>query len=262
MDNSRFQRARRGIAQQVRNTDEPIFDDGDYDDAPPGRLPSSSRRYPVAADVRSEMGRRTGDSYNGNTQRFETQERYSIPARKTATNTGLPAVQGARFRTPRTEEEFTKRRRDSYPFFPRFRVHWAVFVGLAMLIMIVGWLALSALGSWWQVTQDDWQYGRPRTYQTNAVVGHSDSAANPSHFIAMNLNRHIIVIEMPGGDPTKARIFDGPTLIGPGQDLVPVTLTFKDVNGDGKIDMVINVQDSHFVFLNENGTFRPAPLQS
>ncbi len=128
--------------------------------------------------------------------------------------------------------------------------------------MILGWFMISALGSWWQVTQDDWHYGRPRTYQTDAFVGQGDSPTNPSHFIAMNLNRHIVVIEMPGGDPSKARIFNGPTLIGPGQDLVPVTLTFKDVNGDGKIDMVINVQDSHFVFLNENGTFKPAPGQS
>ena len=47
-------------------------------------------------------------------------------------------------------------------------------------------------------------------------------------------------------------------LIGQGQDLTPVTLTFKDVNGDGKPDMIVNVQDSHFVYINENGAFRPA----
>jgi len=51
-------------------------------------------------------------------------------------------------------------------------------------------------------------------------------------------------------------------LIGPGQDLTPVTLTFKDVNADGKLDMIVNVQDTHFVFLNSNGTFVPAPGQS
>jgi hypothetical protein len=127
-----------------------------------------------------------------------------------------------------------------------------------MLIMILGWVALSALGSWWQITQDDWHYGRPRTFQTDKVVGHHDSPQNPSHFIAMNLNRHIIVIEVPGGDVSKSVVFSGPTLLGPGQDLTPVTLTFQDVNHDGKLDMLVVVQGSQFIFLNENGTFVPA----
>jgi hypothetical protein len=46
-------------------------------------------------------------------------------------------------------------------------------------------------------------------------------------------------------------------LIGQGQDLAVVTLSFKDVNGDGRPDMIVNIQDSRFVFINENGTFRP-----
>ncbi len=64
---------------------------------------------------------------------------------------------------------------------------------------------------------------------------------------------------MPGGDTSKAKIYSGPTLIGSGQDLTPVTLTFKDVNGDGKLDMIVNVQDTHLVFLNQNGQFVAAP---
>jgi len=137
------------------------------------------------------------------------------------------------------------------------RFHWLVYVGLAMVGMIVCWMLLTAFLAWWQVTQDDLRYGRPRTSQYEAVVGHGDSNTNKSHFIALNLNRHIEVIECPAGDCTKAHILIGPVLIGPNQDLAPVTLTFKDVNGDKKMDLVINVQDSHFVFINDNGTFRP-----
>jgi len=136
---------------------------------------------------------------------------------------------------------------------PRF--HWLVFVGLALFVMILGWLSLSALGSWWQMTQDDWHYGRPRTFQIDAVVGHNDSASTPSHFIAMNLDRRAIVIEIPGGDPSKAEIYLGPTLIGDGQDLTPVTLTFRDVNGDGKVDMLIHILDETVVFLNNGAKF-------
>ncbi|HET9920018.1 MAG TPA: hypothetical protein VFQ30_09285, partial [Ktedonobacteraceae bacterium] len=113
------------------------------------------------------------------------------------------------------------------------------------------------VANWWQVTQDDWHYGRPRTYQVDQVVGHNDSAQKPSHFIAINLNRQVEVIEFPGGDATKAKIYIGPLLVGPGQYLAPVTLSFQDVNGDGKIDMIVNVQDSHFIFLNNGTSFSP-----
>ncbi len=36
-----------------------------------------------------------------------------------------------------------------------------------------------------------------------------------------------------------------------------ITLTFMDVNGDRKPDMIINVQGSKIVFINDQGTFRP-----
>jgi len=74
----------------------------------------------------------------------------------------------------------------------------------------------------------------------------------------VNLNRQVLIIELPGGDSSKARIYSGPILIGPAQDLAPVTLSFQDVNGDGLLDMIVNVQDAHFVFINDKGTFRPA----
>src|SRR5215469_16870910 len=80
--------------------------------------------------------------------------------------------------------------------------------------------------------KDDLHYGRPRTFQIDAVVGQNDSASNPSHFIALNLNGRIEVIEFPGGDASKARIYLGPQLYGSGQDLIPVTLSFVDVNAN------------------------------
>jgi hypothetical protein len=172
----------------------------------------------------------------------------------------MPIVSGNRRRDEETEtSEIAIRRTDelmTHSFMPRF--HWTVFLGMAMLTMLVGWVLLTMLANWWQVTQDDWHYGRPRTFQTDMAVGHSDSAINPSHFMALNLNRHIQIIEFPGGDSSKAKIYMGPTLVGPGQDLAVVTLSFKDVNGDGKLDMIVNMQDSHFVFINDNGQFRTA----
>ena len=257
------QRSRRAPSRPIRNTTEDVSNDVDYDDDWPTRMPSSARRYQSMPDVRFEAGYRQSDelpnidqSYYGTN--MNRQSRTVIPPRRTATQAGIPAVPKTRQRNINTEDVQYLGRIKHERAALGFNFHWLVFAGVAMLIMIVGWVAFNALGNWWQTTQDDWRYGRPRTFQTDAVVGHHDSAANPSHFIAMNFNRHVIVVEMPGGDASKAKIFNGPVLIGPGQDLAPVTLTFQDVNGDGLLDMIINVQDAHFVFLNQNGTFQPA----
>ena len=139
----------------------------------------------------------------------------------------------------------------------RTRFHWSVFVGLGLFAMILGWLSFSALSSWWSVTQDDWHYGRPRTYQTDAVVGHEDSPSHPSHFNALNLNGKISVIEIPGGDTAHSQIYNAPTLFGAGQDLVPVTLSFEDCNGDGKPDLNIHIQGSDKIIclVNNGKTF-------
>jgi len=128
---------------------------------------------------------------------------------------------------------------------------------MGMLVMVVLVVALSAFGSWWQVHQDDATYGRPRTFQMDTVVGHADSATNPSHFMFVNLNRHVVIIELPGGDTTHARIYNGPTLFGDGQDLTPITAEFRDVNGDGKPDMIVHIQDQRLVFINDGTQFRP-----
>lgn len=131
----------------------------------------------------------------------------------------------------------------------------AIVVG--MLLMAALFLTMNSIGSWWQIHQDDVTYGRPRTYQVDAVVGHNDSPSKPSHFIFLNLNRHVEIIELPGGDTTHARIYTGPTLFGNGQDLTPITGEFKDVNGDGKIDMIVHIQDQVLVYLNDGTQFVP-----
>lgn len=131
----------------------------------------------------------------------------------------------------------------------------AIILGMTMMALLA--FTLSTIGSWWQMHQQDITYGRPRTFQVDAVVGHNDSMANPSHFMFLNLNRHVIIVEIPGGDSSKARIYNGPTLFGDGQDLTPVTAEFKDVNGDGRLDMIVHIQDQTLVYLNDGTQFQP-----
>ncbi len=262
MDQSSLPRARRTSGRQpaLSNQDinHDIFDD-EYNDVWPSRSPSSTRRY--RSDVKMETGRMQGDVQTlHSSDHFNTSpgRKNPVPPRRTAVTQVTPAVVPAKRRHVDTEDMMPLHSgelalRDG----EKRRFHWLVYAGLALFIMMAGWLLFSVLTNWWQVTQDDWHYGRPRTFQVDRAVGHNDSDTNPSHFIALNLNRHVQIIEFPGGDSTKAKIYVGPVLIGQGQDLAPVTLTFKDVTHDGKLDMIVNIQDSHFVFINDNGQFRP-----
>jgi hypothetical protein len=139
------------------------------------------------------------------------------------------------------------------------RLPWLTLM-LGMLLMLGLFIGLRAFTAWWQVRQDDAAYGRPRTYQVDALVGHQDGANHPSHFIFMNENRHVVIIEFPGGDASHALVYTGPTLFGDGGDLLPVTGEFKDVNRDGRPDMVVHIQDQTLVFINDGTKFRPLQL--
>ncbi len=232
-----------------------IFDE-EFDDVWPSRAPSSTRRY--RSDARMETGRIPADVQSLSDEHpMYSSRKHPVPQRRAATQPTSAGAIGGR-RVIDTEELPSRRGGDKAitGAVPKQRRHPLVYFGLAIMVMIVGWFLLSVVTNWWRVVQDDWHYGRPRTAQYDQIVGHND-AKTPSHFIAINLNRHVEIIEMPGGDATKAKVYLGPILMGQDQDLAPVTLTFKDVTGDGKLDMVVNVQDSHFVFINDNNQFRP-----
>ncbi len=138
----------------------------------------------------------------------------------------------------------------------RARMHWLVSVGLVLFVGIVGWVGLTALGNWWQWQQDNWTYGNPRTFQTDAVVGHNDSTTSPSHFTAENLRGQIIVVELPGGDPSKGRSYTITSIPG-NTGNPPVKVLFQDINHDGKLDMLVEIGHEGSIvtmFLFNNGT--------
>ena len=156
------------------------------------------------------------------------QQRHEIPARSS--------------RAYREEEQYERETQRPSRTRPKIQLHWLVFAGVSLLLMIAGWIAFTDLGSWWQTHQDDSTYGNPRTYQTDAVVGHEDSSSNPSHFIALNLKGEILVLELPGGNATKARSYPITSLPG-NQNNPPVKIIFQDLNHDGKVDMLIQIGD-------------------
>jgi len=113
-----------------------------------------------------------------------------------------------------------------------------------------------------QVLYDDLRYGRPRTDQLTAFVGHNEADGVPTHIMAMNLNRQVIIIEMPGSNPSEVRTIAGPYLFGANEDLTPVKLSLADVDGDKVLDLLVDVRQEHIVYLNHDGVFRlPTPAE-
>lgn len=142
-------------------------------------------------------------------------------------------------------------------------VHWLFPLGVGVLATIVLWMFGVSVVAWGNQRYNDFRYGIPRTYQTDAYVGHNESPGHPSHFIAVNLNRQAIVVEFMGGDPSKSVNYVAPVYIdGDGGNLAPVTVEFRDVTGNHKLDMIIHIhlptQDQPVVFINDGGRFRPS----
>ena len=140
---------------------------------------------------------------------------------------------------------------------PQRKMHWSFILGLGMVLALCLWIGASYVLSWWTNHQLDSEYGMPRTFQTDQVVGHMDSTDHPTHFIAINLHSKITIIEIPGGNSLHARIYSGPTLLSDNGDLTPVTLEFIDINGDGKVDMIAHIGDQKIIYLNDGTQFKP-----
>lgn len=138
---------------------------------------------------------------------------------------------------------------------PLSGMHWSIPAGLAMLgMLVVFWLGQMAI-NWCTTAYDDILYGRPRTVQADAFVGH-ESGQTPSHFIALNDHGRIEIIEFPGGDPAHSRIFMGPQIWGDNADLVPIHISFvPSATNSKQKDMEISFHNTHVLFHNEKGTF-------
>lgn len=221
---------------QTRREPRPIMYDTDDEDAIYDMRPrTSTRRYRSNQDTRER-----------NTRDDVMIERQSVsPRRRSGQTREMPALEA-----PVRESRKLSHKK------PKKGAPAMLIMGIGMACTVGLIIGLSSLTSWWHVYQDDLRYGRPRTDQFDAVVGHGDSATNKTHFVIINLNRHIQIIEIPGGDTSKIRMFSGPTLVGDGQDLTPAWGESKDVNGDGKIDIIVHVLDQQLIYLNDGSTFK------
>jgi hypothetical protein len=224
------------MQQGLPVADEIESDEDEYDDDWPPRLPTSTRRYQYLPDVPTSNGRvNVVAHYHDQPLRAHRQPYQQLPPQR-----------------PRYTEEVE----EIQPTQHRRRMHPLVWIGIFGLFLVLGWIGLNVVTVWYHAVQNDWTFGRQRHFEINAVVGHSDSANNPSHFTAENDTGQIIVIELPGGNVAKAKIYQIET-VPDNTNNPPVTVSFQDMNADGKSDMLVQIGDGSatlFVTLFNNGT--------
>jgi len=161
------------------------------------------------------------------------------------------AVTSKELRTPRE----TTCRRIGMEAWPRSVMPLAYAITLLLAVLAI-YALVGTLVDWGRVQLDDLRYGRPRTTHLDGKVGHEGNTGQPSHFIALNLNGQVVVLELVGGNPSEVRSLPGPYLFGEGSDLTPVGLSLQDVDKDGQPDLVVDVRREQIVYLNRDGSFR------
>jgi len=194
-------------------------------------------------------------------------QRSPSSARRYQPPTGTPAAQQKKRYIPHPDQEIDIERNTTVGQQPRkvrFRRtryllkngHWLFYLGVGMLGMVLLWIGLTSLVSWVLLQKDNFTYGMPRTFQINAVIGQGgDSQGDPTHIIFLNNARKVQVIVMPP-DTSKSQIYTITTMVEEGSELFPITGYVKDVNGDGKPDIIIDIKGSKTVLINTGDKFR------
>jgi hypothetical protein len=140
----------------------------------------------------------------------------------------------------------------------RRRVSGLFVFGLGMLVMVVLLTLVVAIYQHQQAAEEQAAFEQPIITEQFQVVGHNhDSVARPSYFEFINLQGRVLIIELPAGDPAKAMIYTGPQILGQSAYNQQITGEFRDINGDGRIDLIVSIGGQQITFLNNGTKFVP-----
>jgi len=138
---------------------------------------------------------------------------------------------------------------------PENKVRFFAYITTALLALFAIYVVMGHVVSLGKMRLDDVRYGRPRTFHLTSSIGPTGQADGITHFIAMNLNRQVMVFVIPGDDMSQVRTLKGPYLFGAGEDLTPVTIRMQDFNSDSAPDLVLKVKDEEVVYIYRDGNF-------
>ncbi len=142
--------------------------------------------------------------------------------------------------------------------FQRFLIACLCVIITAILIAFLAVAYILPAFQRWQETNT---YGYPRITRAEANVGHGTKAHPKSRFIGINNSGILEVIEVSEDEPTaqNTHIYVVARLASSGIDptTMPISsITFPDINGDGKPDMMVVANDNVYEFLNDGTTFK------
>jgi hypothetical protein len=113
------------------------------------RLPTSARRYQGYSVSPEEV-------YQSGNTRYHV--RYvDVPKRKSR-QPQLP---------PLEREVYTDEREREPPTQSRPGLHPLAWFGIFLTLLLVGWIGLNFVSSWYQGVKDDWTYGQQRHFEMN-----------------------------------------------------------------------------------------------
>lgn len=192
------------------------------------------KKYPNPLDVADNM------DYPGEPSRMPTS------AVRYVDRQGNTVIQRGNQRLVIHEEPLPRRRR---------RPHWLVISGLSLLTFVLLWWLLTLAVNWWTQNQLNATYEFPRISQADEVVYPGDTAAHPSHYLFLNLQGTVLIVEFPHGNAARARVYQGPTIFSDQADQVPVTGEFRVVNG--RIEMLVHIQNQIILYIFDGTQFKP-----
>jgi hypothetical protein len=228
-------------------------------------LPPEEREYTTSYH---HVGSRSGMHPEDRPYSTTTRSRYHAP---TTNNAYFEVDEEEEFHSrPTTRVGTSARRYDLAPYnngraerrtegLQRAGKHPIFYIGIFLMILVVFLTAYTLIPPALQKWSDDRTYGFPRTFQTDANVGHG----GVEHFIALNNHGTIEVLEIPTNPSpmSQPRLYIIVRLSNQGADLVPATVSFPDVNGDGKPDLQVTVLNSAnpsvWILFNNGTTFVP-----
>src|SRR5665213_44915 len=73
---------------------------------------------------------------------------------------------------------------------------------LLILAVFALYIAINTAVAWAEVKVDDIRYGYPRTSSTDGYMGYKEQTGIPTHFTVVNDHRQVLIMIMPGGDPS------------------------------------------------------------
>ena len=136
-------------------------------------------------------------------------------------------------------------------------MHWLFYAGVGLMGVAITIMVTIIVPPLFQRWNDDRVYGFPRTYQIDENVGHGTSKTPMSHFIFLN-NKGAIEVTEISGDPDKLNphLYVVTRITGDMAAYYPVTASFVDANGDGKVDIEITVNNTLFILYNDGTEFK------